>query len=374
MLKKALILLFVGFSPMFAFAASMHFGDYFLKGAERVSDVYVIGETATFAGIVDGDALSVADTIWSESDIFGDAFFIGQEMRLKGSVEDDARLFGGVITIDGTVTDDVVAIGSKVVVTQNAHIGGSLYVIGADVEIQGKVAGGIKVLSSKLLFTGEVQGDMEVWGRTEFKEPSRIGGDFILHSNGKSASPTNVVITGKTIFDEMGTITVDFPFDTLMRGFFSLKVLMMLAFSFALFFLVRERTEEVLLETLPFFGVRVLRGFLIFLVTPFVVLLLISTVVGIPIAMVLGAGMLILCLLSWACSGILLGALCERLFFKRSAFPLSYRPVLLGTLLMSVISLIPFIGHLFQGVFIFATAGSIGTLFFRHTRSKIVSN
>src|SRR3989338_6135996 len=371
MFKKSFITAIIALTPLFAFAASINFGDYFLKGAEVVlDDIYSIGgRTSTFVGSITGDAVAISRTIWSQSQIDGDALFLGEDVRVQGKVLDDARLIGGrIVTIDGKVFDDVVAIGSRVVVSPTGRIEGSLYAIGGEVEIQGTILGDAQVLSGKLLLTGAVEGNLELWGKATFKEPSRIGGAFIEHASGNAVPPLNVVITGNTILDEAERGSMEFPMRAILNGFFSLKVLMMLALGFLLFFLARERTEEVLLDTLPNFGARVLRGLIIIIIMPLATLLLFTTVVGIPIALLLFSLLLILMLLSSAYAGILLGALCERFVFKRSAFPISYRPILLGIVFLSILSLIPFVGLIIYGILFLGAVGSIGTLFFREVR------
>lgn len=370
MLKHALLLCAL-LLPFSASAASVHFGDYFLKGAQNVpDDIYIAGETALFAGSVAGDAFAISRTIFNQGEISGDIFFVGEEMQVKGKILDDARLLGAVITVGGTISDDVVAIGSKVVIEPDARIEGSLYVIGDKVEIHGAVLGDATIFSNRLLLTGTVGGGLELWGRAVFEKTARIGGDFIQHAGGKAAAPVNVTIGGETILDKTERGGAAFP-SSFFGGFFSLKVLMMLALGFALFFFVRERTEEVLLDALPNYWVRVLRGFLITILLPVASLLLFLSVVGIPIALVLAALFLALMLISFACAGILLGALLEQFFFKRSAFPLSYRPVLLGIICLSAISVIPFIGPIIYGILSLAAAGSLGTVFFRKLRARI---
>lgn len=371
MLKKALLVFVFGVAPLSVFGASLHIGDYFLKGAERApDDLYVVGRTATLAGSVDGDAVVLGGRLWSEADISGDAFLAGEDVWLKGPVKDDARLVGATVTLDGTVFDDVVAIGSKVVILPTARIEGSLYIIGGDVEVMGAVLGDVKVLSGTFLLGGEIQGNLELWGKAAFKKPARIGGDFILHRKGKAVSPTNVEITGAVLFDETERSATRSAISTFLGGFFALKALMTLALGFMLFLIVRERTEEVVQEALPNFWVRVFRGLLVCVGMSLATLVLIPSVIGIPIAVVLGSFLLILLVLSTAFAGMLFGAWIEQFVFRRSVFPLTYRPVLLGIVFLSLVSAIPFVGPIVEGMLMLGAIGSMGTLFFRHIRAR----
>lgn len=357
--------------PFSAFAATVHMGDYFLKGAETASDdLYVLGETVALEGRIVGDAVSLGRSIVSGSTTTNDVLFIGEEVRLSGIVGDDARLLGSAITIEGVVQDDVIAIGQEVRVAPTARIQGSLYVMGGKVRIFGTVAGDARVISGDMELHGEVRGDVEVWGQASFTAPASIGGDFVYHTDGKAAPPVHVTISGKVIIDEREQGGSAFALGGFWGGFFSLRTLMMLALGFALFFFARERSEELLLDLLPNFGARLMRGALIILLLPAAAALLITTVVGIPIALLLGASVLSLIILGWAYGGLLVGAWSERLFFKRSAFPLSYRPVLLGVLMLSVMSLIPFAGPLLHLALTLAAVGSLGTVCYKHLRQN----
>lgn len=365
MKKKLAVFAVVFFIPGAVFAASVHLGDYFLKGAEQVADdVYVFGRSATFAGNVDGDVVAASESIFSQSDILGDVLFLGEDVRFGGSVE-DARIVGAVVTVDGTVLDDAVIIGSRIIIEKGAKIEGSLYAVGGSVDVRGAITGNAKIISEKAVVSGTIAGDLEQWGDISFSEPAAIGGDFIRHSRSR-AGPRNVAITGKIIESTVPEgLTLSRAF---LGGFFSLKVLMLLALGFALFFIARERTENVLVETLSEFWLRMLRGLIIIVVLPVIIALLISSVVGLPIAMLLIALFVAMLLLSWALAGIIVGAWIEQLIFRRSSLPLTYRPVLLGILVISVISLIPYVGPLFYGILILASVGSLGTLFFRALR------
>lgn len=370
MLKKLPLLLAAALLPLGAAASSVHFGDYFLKGAETLSDdVYVMGENAVFAGAVSGDAFAAARAVLSEGEIAGDALFLGETVAFRGKVLDDLRALGAEIEIGGETGDDAVAVGSRVVLSERARIGGTLYAVGQEVDARGAIGGDVRIVAERVRFSGDVSGTLEVWGSdVSFLPPARIGGDFIHHANGKAALPSNVSIGGEVILDEAARTGARFSLAPFLGGFFALRTLMMLALGFALFFLVRERLEETLLDTLANFWPRVLRGALIILLLALSAALLFPTVVGIPLALSLGALLFLLLALSWGYAGILLGALCERPLFKRSPFPLFYRPVFFGIVLLALLSLVPFAGTILYGMLLLAGAGSFGTVFYRHLR------
>ena len=366
-----LALLTVGFLLPLSASADVFVGrDYFLKGGESVSDdVYVFGPSSTFAGAVSGDAVSLSRDIESDSAIAADALFIGESVSLRGSVADDARLIAETVLVSGTVKDDLVIFAAKVLVLPSAHIGGNLYVVGGDVEVRGAVAGDVRLYAGASRVSATVGRTLETWGKIELGEHTVIGSDFIAHGERKPAVPESVKVAGDTVHDERGGAAIGVSvLPAFMGGLFSLHALMALALGFFLFFFAKDRTEEVLLDVMPQFGKRLVRGLLVLFLMPVAIAVLLGSVVGIPIALLLLALFVVLVMVSSVFGGIMLGAWSERVFFKRSAFPLTYRPVLIGILLLSLVIALPVVGAVVHLLLLIAAAGSLCTVFYRHVR------
>jgi len=369
MFHKALILCLVTV-PLCASALISAGGDYFLKPSEKATDdVYVVGPSSTFGGEISGDAVALSRLIESDSSIAADTLFIGESVSLRGSVADDARILAETVLVSGTVKDDLIIFAAKVLVLPSAHIGGNLYIVGGDVEVRGAVAGDVRLYAGAARVSATVGRTLETWGRVELGEHTVIGRDFISHTREKPVVPVSAKIAGDTVHDERGGAAIGISvLPAFMGGLFSLHALMALALGFFLFFLAKDRTEEVLLDVLPQFGKRLVRGLLVLFVMPVAITVLFGSVVGIPVALVLLALFAVLVITSSVFGGIMLGAWSERVFFKRSAFPLTYRPVLIGIILLSLIVALPVVGAVVHLFLMFAAAGSISTVFYRHFR------
>lgn len=367
--KTLCVLVFVAV-PLVALAAQVHIGsDYFLKGSEKsADDLYVLAPSATLAGSVTGDAVAVARGIQSAGEVSADAFFAGERVVLGGRVGDDARLLGAQVLVSGDVSDDVLAIGSEITLLPSATVLGNLYAIGGRVKIAGEVAGNVQSVSRETRIEGPVGGSVEAWGAVSLGERATIGGDLIYHASREMTIPGEQV-RGAVIFDPVREGDRGLSRLTgLFSGLFSLELLMMLAFGFTLLLLLRERTEEVMFDVLTQFWQRVLRGFLIALLLPLAALLLFASVVLLPIGIALAALSIASFLFASAFAGILVGAWIERALFKRSPFPLTWRPVLLGTLVLSLISVIPYIGGAFYLIVLLSALGGLGTVFYRYLK------
>lgn len=368
MFNKTLCALVFVAMPIVVLAAQVHIGsDYFLKGSEKSGDdVYVLAPSATFAGAVSGDAVAVAEGIVSQGEISADAFFVGERVLLGGSVGDDARLLGAQVIVSGEVSDDLLAIGPEISLLPSATVLGNLYTIGGREKIAGQVAGSVRSFARETRIEGSVGGTVEVWGKVFLGERAAIGGDLIYHASREVTIPSGARVGGEVIFDrvrEGGSGLAG-----LFSGLFSLQILMMLAFAFALLLLARERTEEVLLDAISHFWPRVLRGLIILVLLPVAAALLFASVVLFPIGIALAAFFIASLLAASASAGILVGLWVERVLFKRAPFPLWWRPVLLGILALSLISVIPYVGLLIHAVLLLAALGGVGTVCYKHLK------
>ncbi|MEK7170313.1 MAG: hypothetical protein AAB767_03435 [Patescibacteria group bacterium] len=374
MLKKTLValllLLLLLSTPLAAFASVHIGGDYFLKGSKTIfGNLYVLGESATFAGTVQGDIVSLASDMTSESTVKADILLIGGKVVLSGKVGDDARLIGQTVTVSGAVAGDVVAFGTRVIISPTSSVGGNLYVIGGDVSIQGKVAGEARVYARKTILAGTVEKGMESWGKLTLLPGAFVGGDLFYHMESEIAVPQGASIKGGILRGETKNRHFAAAAPSF-RGLFPLGILSLLALGFLLLFLARNRTEEVLQDILPRCGQRLFRGTLIVVCGPVLIGFLLASVVGIPVALVFLCLYVSFLILGSAFGALLLGAWCERLCFKQSAFPLSYRPVLLGSFFLSLMLLLPYAGFFLFLILLLAGVGGLGTVVFGHLRQN----
>lgn len=369
MSKKSLFLATVFLFPLAAIAASVHIGsDYFLKGGEKTTeDLYTFGESAMLAGAVSGDAVAIGERVTAAGDISADALLFGREVTLSGNVKDDARLLGAEIAVSGTIGDDLVAIGPRVALFPAASVGGNLYVVGDRAALAGTVTGSVRSFARETRVAGEVGGALETWGIVSFGDGARIGGDFIYHAPKEIAIPAGVV-GGEAVFVAERDGAALSGLSGLFSGLLSLQILATLMFGFALLLFCRERTEEVLLDAELRFWPRVLRGLIIALLVPLAAFSLSASVVGLLLGIALAALFLAALIFSFVFAALLVGSALERFCFKRSPYPLSWRPVLLGTLVLALVSVLPYVGLFVPALLLFAALGGVGTAFYKYLR------
>lgn len=367
--KKILFALTLIAAPFFASAAALHIGsDYFLKGSEHVlADVYVVAPSVAFSGSVGGDAVALGRVVASDGTIGGDALFLGESATVTGDIADDARIAAGTVFVRGKIAGDAVLVGARIRVEKDAVVSGDLYAVGGEIVMDGAVHGAVKVAGGDVRISGAVSGAVEAWGEKILLAPGAfLGGDFIYHAPREATVAPDVRIGGETLFDEQKGARSGFA--SLAPGFVPFQLLAMLAGAFFLFFLFRERTEEILLDAAENFWMRVLRGLLLFLIVPIASAFLFLTAVGIPLGIALVALYLAGGIFSTAYGGMLIGVLLERQLFRRSAFPLSPRTVFVGVALLALLGAVPYLGFAALFLLTLASFGSVGTIGWRRLK------
>ncbi len=149
-------------------AAESRQGDQCVIAADETvaTDLYVICNTLTVEGAVDGDLIGAA---WSAviapgGRVTGDVWLVGGQFRIDGAVEDDIH-FAGVdldLTDRAALSDplDVSALAINVEVWSGAALPGDLLVSGYQTVIRGDVAGRVNFNGTALVIAGDVQGDV----------------------------------------------------------------------------------------------------------------------------------------------------------------------------------------------------------------------
>ena len=150
------------------FGACPSYGSDF-KGGERVSITEpVIGDLYVAAGEIDvrapisGDLVVAGGEISVEDSVMQDILIAGGQLYLNGFVGDDIRAAGGRIKITNRITGDLVVFGGEINIQEDAIIDGDLRVFGGEVYIRGVIKGAIKSSGGKIYFRGTAEGDVEL--------------------------------------------------------------------------------------------------------------------------------------------------------------------------------------------------------------------
>jgi hypothetical protein len=268
------------------FAAKSLAGDRVIVSESQTDNIMVAGGELSISGDVEGDIVCAGGNIVIESKVGGDVTCAGGSLSVDREVDGDVRIAGGNVDVSSKISGDLVIAGGNVQIRDSAVVGRDLVVKGGNVLFLGTVGRNMDIQGGSVSFAGIVGNNAFIdAGSVSFEEGSRIGGNLTYRSS--EEADTSKVSVGGAIFKKVvparpaGQIAKAF-FVARLIGFLSLLVIGLIAI------LVLPKRSAAVAKT---FGSKFWRsmglGLLVTVLTPIVVVILLVTIVGIPLALIL---------------------------------------------------------------------------------------
>ena len=345
----ALVLVSLGAlaSPSHARAAEFRYeedGTVRVDAGEVIEDtVFLAGNTAIVAGVVDGDVFAAAERVEVTGEVRGSLYGAGESVTVTGDINGNAHLAGQDVELDARVGGSAFVAGQNLTLTEESQIGRDGFLAGETVRSRGLVGKDVYFAAETTELDGKVHRDVRGRGhQVALTSSSFVGGDLRVtaYSDDAVVLDDGATIGGATEIEiEEGDehrpfVSAGFYFGVIAKALAMLLLGLVLAALFPS--LVPERptsSGEVLREM----GI----GFVALVATPVVLLLVAVTVIGIPVSIVLGVLFLALLFLSSLVVAYFAG---ERLpMFAQSGVGTALRT---GLALLAVLLLteVPFVG------------------------------
>lgn len=303
---------------------------------------------------------AAGQTVDINSEVFGDVFCAGQTVTISGIVHGDVLCAGQTVNVTGRVDGDVRLVGQTVTlgadVAGNATIGGQSFIL----ESTGKVGGDMTLGSTTATLSGTVGRDLAVGGQTVTVGNS-VGRDIkatVEHLQLTSAARVNgnINYTSAKVLDKApgavigGTVSRSNPPEQAKSkhgalfgfgiGWFVYWFLALLLVAMTLALLFPRMLAVATNRAIPRPWKALLIGFIASISMPVLFVLLLVTVVGIPLAFIVGLLWLVILLLSGPLFGYYLG----RIILRGSRNPLLI--MLVGSAVLLILFFIPLIGFI----------------------------
>jgi cytoskeletal protein CcmA (bactofilin family) len=145
----------------------------------ETGNTYLAGSDIRIGNPVDGDLLAAGGRVSVEQPVADDAAVAGGAVDIRAPVRQDLRVAGGTVNIDQDVGADLMAAGGKVRIDPAAGIGGSAWLAGGDVRVDGRIGRNAKIYGNKITLAGEIAGDARLAGEQIVVMPTaRIDGNL----------------------------------------------------------------------------------------------------------------------------------------------------------------------------------------------------
>jgi hypothetical protein len=359
-----LALLLILKSPVTATGYNLDLGkDITIGKDENLKGPYLnYGNNATVSGTVDGDIYIGGGFVTIDGTINGDLFVGGGVVTVKGTVSDDVRVVGGMINIDGRVGKNVTALGGTVAVGSDGTIGQSLLAFGGNVIVLGNINQGATIYGDEVVLAGRVGEQTQVTATKISAEKTAILDGGLNYTSEKDAEiadgaaitgavnknlPPQVVPTPQPVLSGLGRLALKFQF----LSFLSLLLIGLLLVRF-----VPRQTSAVakLIGERPWRSLGI--GFLTVILAPIAMLLLAVTIIGLPLAILLGLAYAIAICLSSIFSGLFVG---QKVFDWLNLKENPYLMLGVGMLILQLIFAVPIVGTFAQILSVLAAVGAM---------------
>ncbi len=315
------LILFGGLFAILGFgtvrAQSFHTGDNVIFSKDKKIDqtVYAAGRNIDIASEISGDLFCGGQTVTISGTVHGDVICAGQTLNVTGKVDGDVRLAGQTVNLDGMVNG-------------NASIGGQTFNLGSKAKIMGDASIG----SSASALNGTIGRDLAVGsesitvnnligrdikasvGKIELTDQAQVKGSIDYTSSNELIKSSGAQIGGKvsqTLPKQESRPKNGAAFGMVLGWIIYLLVALSIV-SMTLALLYPALLPRVTNRAFPRPFKAFFTGFIFNLVAPAIIGLTAITVIGVPLAVILAIGWILVLSLSGPFAGYYLGRLVLR--------------------------------------------------------------
>ena len=127
---------------------------------------------------------------------------LGEKINVTGNVKNGVKAAGGTINIDGIINGTSFLAGETVTFGQESQMNGDTFVGARNINIKGKYRGNLYAAAAEVTIENEVEGNVKVHvGRLRIPERGRIIGDLTYHSERELSPEEASRVSGKIKFE-----------------------------------------------------------------------------------------------------------------------------------------------------------------------------
>ncbi len=291
--------------------------------------------------VVNQDLMVAGGDVDLRAVVYGDVFVAGGTVIIDGDIRGNLYAAGGQVLLRGNVIGKVIMAGGDLKIEEGAVVGGYLLATGGNVELSGTVNGDVRLAGGK----AQVRPSSVLAGALTID-----AGEITVADEAKVAGIKQITITEKKgkKWDAQSTEAIKTKARQIIGGvffgFWLVKLLGQLVVMFVLVKFFGERVGPITKMVANSFWSNLGWGFGKLFLTPILVVILLLTVVGMPLAGLVTLIYIVAMAVSGYISAAVLGHFASTKGWLKSHN--LYLQGVLGLLAIEVVGLIPFVGWL----------------------------
>ncbi|HZU07323.1 MAG TPA: hypothetical protein VFB73_15260 [Chloroflexota bacterium] len=315
-------------------------------------DLFAAGQSILVAGQVNGDLYAFGQTVTVTGTIERDLLAVGQHLTVDGVVKGDLRAAAQSVVVNGRVEGNVTEASQLLLLDRQGAVGGSVVGVGQLLDLLGPVGRGVTAGAGTLHLGGPVGGNVTAEVGTLTLDPSaRIAGRLSYTAEREAAVPAGTVAGDVQFRPTERPERPPQPAPPLGGLFTPFGVIWLIGMLIAGLLLVYFLPEFAMgaarqVQAHPWRSVGV--GLLAFFGGPVLVLLLAVTLIGLPLAVLVGLSYFLGLYVGWLLLALAVGSLLVLLVRRwRPVAPLGPAwLVVIGLVVLYLLSHLPGIGWL----------------------------
>lgn len=362
-------LLLLTFTSSVAAQTAIHGSSVVLPKGQIVNETYFAGgESVTISGQINGDAYIAGGTLYVDGVINGDLLFAGGTANINGTVTGDIRGAGGQINVSGTVGGNVTLAGGSVNIAQNAVIekglvgaggqvnitaplGKGAVVAGGQVTLSNRINGNVLAATENLVLTpnATISGNLNYYSEkvATIGQGASVAGTIAYHKQDMKRYKPQVKEQVKEVQKQSGSFGMILTLYSAIVSFILGSLFIKIAPRF-----MEKTTERIDRHMFSTMGI----GLLILMFTPFLAVILLATIVGIPLGLIVFA----LYGISLYVSGIFVALYTgKKIFAWLKMKQGSYIQLLTGLFILMILTNIPLLGWLIKFIVVILGMGAL---------------
>ncbi|MFA4930440.1 MAG: polymer-forming cytoskeletal protein [Patescibacteria group bacterium] len=328
------------------------------------------------------DLMAAGALLDGELEVAGDTYLAGSMIDISGNFSDDLNVAGSQVTLAGQAADNLRAAGADVTVAmqiggnamlagaqvtidKNTVIDGDLYVAGANVVLNGHVLGDVYVTGARVVLDGQFDGNVKIDAEeVSLGEQAKIAGNFDYTSTEELDNTVTGQVGGaihfakyqpsddQVIVDSWGAMSLFSRVSSFIVG-----LIMLLVVGLVLVLIAPKFSDQTNNYFIKRMGWSLLLGIVVIIVWFTVSVFLLFTLIGIPLAIISLALFGVVMYLAKVLAGFSIGSVL--IGRQKTSWIVMLSALALGLLVYEIIAIIPFIGWIFNMVFVATAVGAM---------------
>ena len=323
---------------------------------------YAIGNSVVVSGDSSEDLTMIGGRVRTDGAVSGDVLVVGITTEIAGTVAGDVRVVSGEVTVSGSISGDLVVLGGSVELLSNAYVGGDILMYVGRVLVDGVVIGDVLGRMEVLQVNGQIDGDIDVTVNSlQLGDRATIGSDVTYTSAELLVQALNSSIAGTIIRNDPVSVT---EITSIARFVWLLATLLVAVMVW--YFLSRQTLVRTVNRTATHTARAMIVGVIALLAIPLAIIVCTISYVGVLLAATLLFGLLACLLLALVAAPALIGWYMARVLQQAS----TVSPVTLGlgSLVLTLLLLVPYVGIILVSLMVIAILGSLIELLVRGNR------